>query len=163
MMKLKLIAAAAAALFMSGTAQAQKAEWYLLGADGQNTALIFVERFSVSLKGDQATATTLILRVDDSKGEEIAVLGDLAIDCRGRSFKILKLQPLDPDGNRLGNEIPGNGEVISVEPNSFYDGALDFACGGSAKPDPQLLIGNRPPVVAGAKYLRDEQAAKAKQ
>lgn len=161
MMKLKLIAAAAAALIVSGTAQAQKQEWYLTGADRDDTALVFIERFSVSMNGDQATATALILRIDDAKGEDLAGISDLAFDCRNRSFVILTLQPLDPEGNARGSQIKGNGETVKVAPDSFYDGALAFACGGSAKPDPQLLIGDRPPVEAGSGYLRDKQRENA--
>ena len=160
-MKLKLIATAAAALFVSGTAQAQSQEWYLTGAEASDTALVFVERFSVTLKGEQATATTLILRVDDAKGDEIAALSKLAFDCRNHTLEILSIQPLDSEGKMLGDELKGKGEVIKIEPDSFYDGAVAFACGGSAKPDPQLMIGTRPPVAAGTGYLRDKQRENA--
>jgi len=154
-MKLKLIALAAATLFASGAAQAQEQQWYLTGSAANGTALVLVDLSSVRLQGDQATGSALMIKLSDD--EPPATLATIRYDCTRHQFSILTGQVLDIDAKPIGDVVQGDGTLITVAPGSFFEGTQDFLCGGSAHPDPQLLIGNRMPVRAAHETLRSRK------
>lgn len=145
--------AAAALLLVPGVAQAQE-QWYLTGAGTENHSLVFTERTSVRANGSQARATVLILKREDADGMTV-VQGTMVFDCPGGKFRMAVVQRLDEDGNPQGAPLDmGSMDWIDIKPGSLFDETRRFACGGSARPDPELLIGDTAPVQKGLAVLR---------
>ncbi|MEZ0241933.1 MAG: surface-adhesin E family protein [Sphingomonas sp.] len=152
--------AAAAVLLMPAAAQAQAQQWYVTAANAENTALIFVDRTSVSLKGNEATASLLIVSIDDGNGKDEAILFTLVFDCQRKTYRTLTGQMLDIDGNPVGEMMRDKSDWIPMRPDSFFNGPQEFACGGSVNPSPDMLIGPNIPVRAGTTYLHDQHDKK---
>jgi hypothetical protein len=163
---LKWIAAAALLIPAAAQAQAQAPsrepveEWYLTAANDKDTALIFVDRPSVRVQGDEATASMLIVSIDDGEGKEEAILFTVTFDCKRKAWKTLSGQMLDRDGDPIGPLKRTDSGWNTMSPTSFFTGPQEFACGGSVNPSADMRIGPIMPVGAGMAYLHGQHDKK---
>jgi hypothetical protein len=134
------------------TANSASPEWRRINRDTDRQSVIYVDMKSISLSGDRARGTILVVMASDRAG--MAALSALAeFDCTAHRRRWFNMVGYDKDSKI----VDSTGEEQSwkdVPEGSFYSGSEELICSGG-KADIGMPTPGDLPIATGRKYLLD--------